>query len=432
MPVPHVDFSAFAVKIQEKISFLVDPASFEIPEDPVLVHYQNSDLRIMSEETLRQLHQEFDECHKIIDEFDRDPSGVRIALKRPENWSEMEEVYAQLITSLLEKYNFTTEGLLIYCSTLWAVIERTLEDRSFLKNKNLPPHLINFISKNKEIIIDLLNNIYGFQRDHLPQLVHFFQKLFYTQLLLVNNSEKKLIQNGIKLESKEVFCPYTREKIDLSATLASQIRSGHFLAIFIGFSQFAAVKESEIDDFLKQKDEFYLQEAQKTFVKFLFSPNHFSFSQSEKNFLNDLGIAEIRQKWLHTHSRSYEALWASADLKTNVLKILRDYNKENLFGSKLGLFFTGHWNRHHQKLMHRAIASIESGENIQVALNNLLNDAKNHPNFNVKGALVSRLEYISLKSGVLIESLLNTGFAEPEEKSYERLPSFPWINIIRP
>ncbi|KTD16357.1 DUF5617 domain-containing protein [Legionella jordanis] len=402
-----LDLSAFRQKIQDRITFFTDPVCLEIPDDPVLLSYIVPDTpRLMSKESIKRMQQENESSRALIQRHERDASCIAIALETYEPSNDAEELLKVIFLSLTNK---TAAAIQIFSMTLGVLTHLALTNpgqfqRIFEMGDTFLEHI--------EIIL-LLNDVYSENRKNnqpilLPQ--HFFELQVLRQQAIIEENKKKLKNGEETLSSNEIICPVTRNNIAYAETLASEGKAKHFQAIFIYLSQLAQVNDDSLNEFLESKSDDYVQFAHSTFMRYLRSPGEFHFSPQEASFLDELGLAEARAHFLPIFKReqqlqrAYAHLWSeSQSSRENALKVLIDYNKEDWRIPSLGLFFTGHWNRHHHGLVREAILNLNVGANLSDTLKNLYERAKTNEHFNPKGSLVSRLEYILYKSNLHME-----------------------------
>ncbi|KTD25676.1 Uncharacterised protein [Legionella lansingensis] len=384
--------------IKNKLTFLIDAATQDIPQDPVLVAYLNySEVRLMSKTTLRALHQQLIDARKTIDEGAADISGIRIALQQLQEseLSEVEKFYRRI---LLNRTGTSSEEILTQCEALQVFALLVLTDPisflQFVLPIVSPPFAAAAIHLAK-----LFRN--SDATEPVPTPVLFCMEMIFEQQAIIEENRKKLLHNGVELTTDQILCPYTRKTTVVSTSLSTTKKAQDFLAICIALAKLAKVDDSDIDQFLRAKPANYLRTANKTLLQYVLLPQTFSFTAQEKQFLIDLGVEEAAKQIRIAYDKCYSHLWREDnDAKANTLAVLIDYNKQDWFSPTLGLFFTGHWNRHHHQLVRQTIEDIKTGKSLCLALQELRTAATKHPNFNIEGSLIRRCEFIAHKGKI--------------------------------
>ncbi|WED41965.1 DUF5617 domain-containing protein [Legionella cardiaca] len=420
----------FKSNLASKESFLLD-CVMEIPEAPLFTHYEPSvsDVRLIDKSTVELLKGQLDEIRDVIERHNNDKSGIQLILDRNEKLPELQAFY-RTILNRFRHVSFKTILRISY--ELDALIDTAINNNSVLDDSlfNLNTFTHDEYNKISRLRSAPPENIYdsSLAREldlQLNSLSFFVVKLHLTQKIYIKDIQKKLMHNGEELSVDNIICPYTRRKISVSSTLNTQYQAEKFLAIYLALAKLSNPSQEdeseEIRDFLNNRTpggrDAYLQKAERILIRYLVSPKQYLFSPSQQQFLNDIGAAEARRQMSHSIdlrfkklSLRYSHLWKNEKpFKENVLAVLMDYNKQNSCFPQLNLFITGHWNRHHNRPVARAIAQLKNGD-VSKILSELEIEITKHPGFNRQGSLMRRLdfilyqEFISNKSEMLLQA----------------------------
>lgn len=404
----QLDIAHFQGQITDKISRLIDPGTGEIPEDPVFVSYlELNSLRLMSQHSIKELQRQNDYCRQLLQEAEKDRTGIRLALEQADDLSTLEMEYKAL---LLRIENICFQEVLNRCTYL---------ENSANVLIGFPPEfqtpmkrILGFFYKNAfSLLDDFLKIVIYRSKSKQPVLTlpQFCEKMFLTQTRIVEENRRKLINKGRVLTSDQVRCPYYRETIIVSSSLFSRKKADDFLALVVALSQLAKVKDSSITTFLTSQSANYLNQANRKLRQYLHNPKYFRFTEEQTQYLEVIGAKEAA-KQLQLYEK-YMGLWDDKKtLEMNVLSLLIDYKKQDWQYPSIGLFLTGHWNRHHQGIVLDAILAIQAGKPLNLILEQLKISAKVHPKYDAEGSLMRRLAFIHYKAK---DDLLKPSFPSP-------------------
>ncbi|WP_131793456.1 DUF5617 domain-containing protein [Legionella brunensis] len=393
----QIDTRKFAEKIKEKATYIIDSQLFEIPETPLLASYEDpyAEVRLISEDTINGLKKVLDDIRKLITRDEADVSAISIALEEENELPELQKKYKSI---LLTMGNQPIETIFRKCAQFQSIIMIGLLQPVILNevvlrlNDDFLPFLEDILS-----IIEIMKGLGP--NDPILFLPQFCQAMVLKQAAIVDQKKKTLLHEGEVLTENQVVCPFTRKKIAIDASSKSEKRAKDLVAIYIALSKLADLDEiddnNSMSNFLASQPKNYLQEANRTLIQYLVSPQQFDFTFKESQFLADIGTVEAAKQVKSLYER-YTHLWhEEKSFDENALDILIDYNKQNWFSPTLGLFFTGHWNRNHHQIVSASIKSLQKEEaNISFVLEQLEMEMKKNPNFNAQGSLMRRLEFI--------------------------------------
>ncbi|ASQ46876.1 DUF5617 domain-containing protein [Legionella clemsonensis] len=387
-----IDISDYQTVIAEKISLLIDPVLHEIPQDPVFVNYfhpEKCGVRLFSKTQMQLLQQQNEEYRRILDELKEDRTGIYVALKHAENLSVSEQRYKAFF---LKMKDLTSQRIMVVLKELYQMALFINSPLAYVRNLL---KLSQFLYKNIAAYFqefEVLTAEEGDAEQTIVRLWRFFNVMFMQQTEISAMIHKQLTSDGLPLTKNQIFCPYSKERIRVAESLRTGNQASNFLAIFIALSQFAGLKDLEIQNFLTMQPSNYLEQANKKLLQYLRLPIWFNFSPRQQCFLAEAGARAVAQQ-LH-----YRHLWSEENkLQENALSLLIDYNKQDWQSPSFGLFITGHWRRHHYGPVNEAIHSLKKGEEVPVVLAKLKEQIQHHPHYNPEGSLVNRLEFIEHK-----------------------------------
>lgn len=399
-----INLSQYKTRLKEASSYFQDAALMEIPSDAVFVTYANQvkphGIRLLSKSSLETSLRQNAEARTIVREGNHDNSGIMVAMRLAEDLPPREKLIKEALEKLIRR------GLNIQQIIS---MERIAFFTILLQPDNFP--LLNQMFEIDSPVADIANLIFCLmlQGGYPPfSLANFAMIMFQKQTAIVEENRQKLLQkDGSPLSENQIICPYTRETINVDFSQKNQKYAPDFIAVFIALSKLAKADEPSIDNFLDSQPRNYLANANQKLLDYLRKPAKFGFSKEQHQFLQEIGTAEAA-KQLRFHEKlepAYKDLWVEDDtVEGNVLRLLIDYSKKNWCLPSLGLFFTGHWNRHHHSIVNEAIESLQQGDRtLKQILDNLEKKAKTHPNFNAEGSLMCRLDYIRAKTDNLKE-----------------------------
>ncbi|KTD24881.1 hypothetical protein Lmac_2418 [Legionella maceachernii] len=392
-----INLDQYREQLKEASTYLQDAALMEIPDDAIFVSYVKQHkphgIRLLSKSSLETSLRQNDEARAIVESANSDNSGIKVALSLAEGLSPREQLYKEFLLSMIER-GFNVAQIIEMERSVCANL--LFQPGNFLaimqsQQANSPlAVLIGFI------FLLMLNGGYAFF-----SLGQFAMLMFRKQTAIVEENRQKLLQiDGSPLGYNQIICPYTRETLNVDFSPQAQEKVNDFIDVFIGLSILAGVADSSIDSFLASKPETYLPDVMQTLLNYLRRPEEFNFTEEQEQFLQKIGGEEASRQ-LRFHEKlnpAYKHLWIENEtLEENVLNLLIDYSKRNWCIPAIGLFFTGHWNRHHHDIVNEAIETIEEGAMVMQVLEDLAEKAKLHPNFNSEGSLMRRLEFIRVK-----------------------------------
>ncbi|CEK11150.1 DUF5617 domain-containing protein [Legionella hackeliae] len=396
-----INLNHYKKKIKDRTTFLIDSSSQEIPDDPLFSCYEDSEeIRLISKETLETFQKNLDEVRKLIQRHGSDGSQISIALEalgESDDLSLLQQKYKEI---LLKKTGQNIMAIRQFCLFMDVLV---------FSARTTPYFFDTIFSQNSPVLHDEIIEIVILANQtptHYMSLSDFLTLLQIHQESLIQENRKKLLHNGEALGETTVVCPYTRKKISVSASLETADVAKDFLAIFVALYTLADLPFSELKAH-ESKD--YLYQAQETLLRYLKNPTVFTFTETQRKFLDELGINDVKNQLnqLAVHNRlncqpvynRYNHLWENqaneeTTIEENALKLLIDYNKQNWILPSVGLFFTGHWRRHHYGIVAKAIERLQRGDDLQSTLEELETAARIHPQFNEEGSLINRLNCI--------------------------------------
>ncbi|KTD16767.1 DUF5617 domain-containing protein [Legionella jordanis] len=377
---------------KEKLTLLIDPATRSIPNDPVFVCYADGGIatpRLFSKAAVIEYLHQNSVSRNILKELQEDKTGFFVALKHADQLSDAEEKYKNFLLTLK---NLSAEKIiqilknLIYVSKIFYFSE---EIRSVLFRVYC---ILDYESKTHiEQFLNVLQKEEDFEQA-VRDLCQFYEYLFYLQTEINLIHHNKLVRDNRSLGETEFICPVTRRITSGHRTLASQQSANKFLAIFIVLSHLAKVESEDIQTFLEQQPIDYFNKAEQLLYHYARFPAQYNFSKEQVAFLNAVGAREVI-----SHIR-YKHLWQDGNsFEENVLSLLIDYNKQNWQYPSLGLFLTGHWNRHHQERIREAIQELQDGKNVHLVIKELKDYIDSINEVNPDGSLAMRLAYMHHK-----------------------------------
>ncbi|KTD23763.1 Uncharacterised protein [Legionella lansingensis] len=386
-----INLSEYQQEIKERLTLLIDPASRNIPVDPIFLHYTDATttvVRLFSKASVLEYQRQNDTSRKILQELKEDKTGILIALMQAQNLSEAEKKYKAF---LLKMKHLTGEEMMAILNELAQIVKlahfsKSLQPILFeihgLLHRSIDVYLHEF---------KVMAESAGFEKT-LEGLCLFHSALFAEQTRLTAMHHGKLLHNEVTLTTNEIVCPVTRYKIAISNSLATSSKAENFLAILIALSQLAHLEDDDIKNFLKTQPKNYLEAAENKLVQYLRYPFWFNFTKEQNQFLEKIGAKEALKQLRYRH------LWNEhKSSEENILSLLKDYNKEDWHFPSLGLFLTGHWRRHHHEQIRIAIRKMQTGTAAAEVLQELDSYAKKHPQYNPDGSLARRLEFIQRK-----------------------------------
>lgn len=439
----NIDLTRFQDAIVENLTFLIDSITLEIVTEPVFVHYVDSQqVRVFSADSMRRSLDQINQSRTFVYLAENDPSGIGQLLEDLKEHTPLQKTFMGILRAWVVDLHLNAQQISELC--------RAFDGVYLLISSELDP------SVSAETIALLRNQLEGVRfLDHFDNYLFarmmatdtpindtlitvFATRLFLQQSQeLATNKRKLLDDNERPLAENEMVCPFTKKKIDVVASLATNKEASDFVDLIIALGKLAKVKNSDMEayiEFKESQDKKYLEHAHNKLVNYLQNPEPFNFDEAQKAFLVELGLGEVVKQVKKTKNgagvinidhkgkekessglykgplendqdllngqKNYNHLWSQEKtLQENVLGMLQDYSKLNAFSPGLALFFTRHWFRNHHQSIIEIVTAIQvekEADEVFLAdqLNTLEKQAKGHPKFNENGSLMRRLRFI--------------------------------------
>lgn len=389
----RVDLSHYRERAKESISVLVDPALQEIPSDPLLVQYQGTaQVRLYSEDTLNHLDNMVTAARQVMRDVRSDTSGVRVVLEQDS--LPPPEAYNELLRQMVAE-GLNNETILGYCSKLHQLSERLAQcSNGFEKIVIIAVCLAQFGS-NGPFVASYLDS----PPSEKSILLHFVELLFMQEAMFAENRNKASDKSEPKnlLAENQVVCSFSNLVINVERTRLTKKRATDFLALVVMLALLAKIEDDSLANFIREQPPGYLKEAEQTLRQYVANPPSFKLTAVERQFIDGMGMGKLAWS-ITTHKKqapNYLYLWdQNKSAKDNILRVLSDYSKTDWHCPTLGLFFTGHWNRHHHGIVKQAINNLKQDDSLEKIMLDLETTARTRKGFNEKGSLARRLQFI--------------------------------------
>ncbi|QRN04516.1 hypothetical protein GH742_11880 [Legionella sp. MW5194] len=388
----------WAEKIRDRISRLIDAVdTFEIPDDPVIVHYVGKDwVRIMSARSLKSMLDYQQQHLDYVQNYARDPSGIALSLSRQTELTAPEHRYKLFLASLVQ-------AKLDY-QAIWTLCKSFEEKWNFYRE--IDPQL-----KNKTLLGTIRESFSTKEQAYFDKFAACFTQESLSDFIPITSCAENLHGQQVSTFKKcknykelmgsrkydEICCPSTREVIDGKKSLLTRDAADTFIAIYMVLAKMAGVETDEIQAFLEKQESDYLRLGEQKLYRYLQNPRLFGFTSATRQLLLEMGVAKIKL----TFKGDYTHLWPLQEStpKQNALKMLIDYSKMDSTYPALVRFFTAHTQRHHHPLVKQAVDALVKGESIHEVMMTLETEARKHPLFNEEGSLMRRLRFITMHIG---------------------------------
>lgn len=385
-------------KIRNMVSRLIDTIdTFEIPDDPVIVHYVAKDwLRIMSAQSLKSMLDYQQQHLDYVQQYAKDPSGIALSLNRATGLIPLEHQYNLFLALLIEE-KLDYQAIFTLCKSFEEKWTFYREIDPQLKDKTLFGSIRETFSAKEQAYFDKFAAC--FTQDSLSDFIpitSYVENLHFQQVSYFKKCKDYKKSMGSR-KYNEICCPVTREVIDGKKSLLTREAADSFIAIYMVLASMARVETDEIQAFLEKQELDYLRLSEQKLYRYLQNPRLFGFTSATRQLLLEMGVAKIKL----TFKGDYTHLWSLQETtpKQNALKILIDYSKMDSTYPALVRFFTAHTQRHHHPLVKVAVDALVQGENIHSVMMTLETEARKHPFFNEEGSLMRRLRFITMHIG---------------------------------
>ncbi|MDX1836395.1 hypothetical protein DIZ81_01805 [Legionella taurinensis] len=402
----------WAEKIRDRVSRLIDTIeTFEIPDDPVIVHYVGKDwFRIMSARSLKSMLDYQQQHLDYVQDYTRDHSGIALSLSRKTESTPLEHRYNLFLASLIQA-NLEYQAIFTLCKSFEEKWNFYREIDPQFKDKALFGSIRETFSAKEQAYFDKFAAC--FTQDSLSDFIpitSYVENLHFQQVTHFKKCKDYKESMGSR-KYDEICCPSTRAVIDGKKSLLTRDAADSFVAIYMVLASMARVETDEIQAFLGKQESDYLRLGEQKLYRYLQNPRLFGFTSATRELLLEMGVAKIKLAF----KGDYTHLWSlhEATPKQNALKMLIDYSKMDSAYPALVRFFTAHTQRHHHPLVKQAVDALVKGDNIHNVMMTLETEARKHPLFNEEGSLMRRLRFITMYIGY--------GAAPPKKEPKEEI-----------